>query len=134
MRSPGLCALSGAACAVLLPATVLAEPVSPLGAGQLLQVFAGLGVVLVLIALAAWATRRLNNVRPQGTGRIRIIEGLSVGAREKLLLVEVDEHRVLLAMCPGRIETLHAFGAGAVPSSFDDALAQVTATDRDAAA
>lgn len=107
--------------AVLGPSCAMAAG-SPVGPGQAVQVVAGLAIVLVLIGCAAWATRRLQGLRPQSRGRIRIIEALPVGARERLLLVEVDERRVLLGMCPGRIATLHAFGAGEAPV-FTDALA-----------
>lgn len=128
------------ACLALAAAPqALAAPASPLGAGQVLQVFVGLGVVLALIALAAWASRRLNAFRPQGGGHIRVLEGLSLGAREKLLLVQVDGARVLIGMSPGRIQTLHAFPA-AEPSAekaaatFDEALAGATARAEDTAA
>jgi flagellar protein FliO/FliZ len=85
-----------------------AEAVAP---GQALQVVLGLALVLALIVAAAWLTRRLQAFRPQGRGQIRIVEGLAIGAREKLLLVEVGDERVLLGLCPGRIATLHTFAA-----------------------
>jgi hypothetical protein len=49
------------------------------------------------------------------------VEGLAVGTRDKLLLIEVDGQRVLLGMSPGRIATLHTF-AGEPAPQFDDAL------------
>jgi flagellar protein FliO/FliZ len=110
----------GALCS--LPASALGEGSVP-GAGQALQVFAGLAIVLVLIAAATWGARRLQGFRPQGRGHIRIVEGLAVGAREKLLLIEVDDRRVLLGMCPGRIQTLASFDAGTAADSFDAVLA-----------
>jgi len=113
----------GALCAA--PARALGEGSVP-GAGQALQVFAGLAIVLVLIAAATWGARRLQGFRPQGRGHIRIVEGLAVGAREKLLLIEVEDRRVLLGMCPGRIQTLASFEAGTAPASFDAALAAAT--------
>lgn len=111
-------------------APAAAEPASALGAGQVLQVFVGLGIVLALIALAAWASRRLNTFRPQGANHIRVLEGLSLGAREKLLLVQVDGTRVLLGMSPGRIQALHAFPAEQRAARFDEVLADAgSATD-----
>lgn len=126
-RTSGRAAVCLAALGGTAPAA--AEPASALGAGQVLQVFVGLGIVLALIALAAWASRRLNTFRPQGANHIRVLEGLSLGAREKLLLVQVDGTRVLLGMSPGRIQTLHAFPAEQRTARFDEVLADAaTAT------
>ncbi|MEX2482656.1 MAG: flagellar biosynthetic protein FliO [Gammaproteobacteria bacterium] len=101
----------------------------PVGVGQAMQVFAGLAIVLVLIVAAAWGARRLQRFRPQGRGHIRIVEGLAVGTREKLLLIEVDDQRVLLGMCPGRIQTLARFDTRGGPpaAAFDTVLADVSA-------
>ncbi|MGR8918585.1 MAG: flagellar biosynthetic protein FliO [Gammaproteobacteria bacterium] len=112
----------------LAPAASLAAAPEPLASGQALRVLIGLGLVLALIAAASWAVRRVHGIGPRSGGHIRVVEGLSVGTREKLLLVEVDGERVLLGMCPGRIQTLATLGAGTVePSSpaaaFDQALA-----------
>ncbi|MGE0484883.1 MAG: flagellar biosynthetic protein FliO [Gammaproteobacteria bacterium] len=111
-----------------LPSCCLAAFAAPaaaadgLAAGQALQVFAGLAVVLALIAAASWGARRLQGLRPQGRGRIRILEGLSLGAREKLLLVEVDERRVLIGICPGRMQALASFDGAAPAPAFDTVL------------
>ena len=113
-----------------IPEIAIADAGTALGPGQALQVLAGLGIVLALIAAVAWMTRRLHRFRPQGGGHIHIIEGLSVGAREKLLLVQVGECRVLLGMCPGRIETLHAFRVNEQqPLSFEKAVAEAVSND-----
>ena len=112
----------------------MADPVSPFGSGQALQVIVGLAIVLTLIAAVAWLTRRMHTFRSQGRGHIRVIEGLSVGAREKLLLVQVDGRRVLLSMCPGRIEALHTFPCEEAAVDFEQTLAEVKLEEADAAA
>lgn len=106
---------------VLAPGLCRAGTSAPVGVGQALQVILGLLLVLGMIVAAAWAARRLQAIRPQGSGHIRVIEGMAVGTREKLLLVEVDGNRVLLGLSPGRIATLHTFAATSMPQ-FQDAL------------
>lgn len=111
----------------VLPAVAHAAPA--VGGTQVLQVVVGLGVVLVLIAATAWGARRVQGLRAPGAGRIRVLEGLAVGAREKLLLVEVDGHRVLLGLCPGRIATLAAFDAQPeTPAPFAHTLEEARQT------
>ena len=105
----------------LSPALCAAGTSASVGTGQALQVILGLFLVLGMIMAAAWVARRLQAIRPQGSGHIRIIEGLAVGTRDKLLLIEVDGERVLLGMSPGRIATLHTLGATNAPK-FEDAL------------
>ena len=119
MRHPTAQSLMLAAC--LAPGLCAAGSSATPGFGQALQVILGLLLVLGMIVAAAWGARRLQAIRPQGKGHIRIIEGLAVGTRDKLLLIEVDGHKVLLGMSPGRIATLHTFGADPAPQ-FEDAL------------
>ena len=105
----------------LSPSLCVAGTSAPVAAAQAVQVVVGLCVVLGMIVAAAWVARRLQAIRPQGSGHIRIIEGMALGTRDKLLLVEVDGRRVLLGLSPGRIATLHSFHGAAAPL-FDDAL------------
>ena len=119
MRHPY--AQSALAASALAPGLCAAGGSSPVGMGQALQVIVGLLLVLGMIVAAAWGARRLQAIRPQGRGHIRIVEGLAVGTRDKLLLIEVDGQRVLLGMSPGRISTLHTFASEA-SAPFEDAL------------
>ncbi|GMR21059.1 MAG: flagellar biosynthetic protein FliO [Gammaproteobacteria bacterium] len=83
-------------------------PVSPLGSGYLLQVIGSLGLVVAIIIVGAWILRRTGHLTSTGAGNIVIYESVSLGAREKLLLVQVGEEQLLLGVCPGRIQALHA--------------------------
>ena len=112
---------------LFVPVLSQAAAPEPLAPSQALQVIAGLALVLGLIAAAAWLARRLQAYRLPGRGHIRIVEGLAIGAREKLLLVEVGDKRVLLGLSPGRIQALHTFPAASLPASFEHTLAAVEA-------
>ena len=97
-------------------------------AAQVLQMLIGLAVVLVLIALATFAARRLRTLRPIDGGHIRVVEGLALGAREKLLLVEVDGRRVLLALSPGRIQPVTDYAAAAQTAGAQPEIADFAAS------
>ncbi len=99
--------------AVLMPHAALGAPESvPVGspavdAGSVLQVFLGLVVVLMLIGAVAWLLRHVLRLQPTMSGQLRILGGLSMGARERVVLLKVGETQLLLGVAPGRVHTLH---------------------------
>jgi flagellar protein FliO/FliZ len=113
----------------LLAATPAPEP---LAAANLLQLLFGLIVVLVAIGATAILLRRLGRL-PQGPAAMRVIGGLSLGARERAVLVQVGDKQILLGVAPGRVATLHVLErpvdtGGAAPltaGSFAERLAQL---------
>lgn len=74
---------------------------------QLMQLMLGLLLVIGLIFLMAWLVRRLQQVVPRGGQVIQLLASQSLGARERLLLVEVGGEQLLLGLTPGNITTLH---------------------------
>ncbi|MEW8461479.1 MAG: flagellar biosynthetic protein FliO [Candidatus Thiodiazotropha endolucinida] len=42
-----------------------------------------------------------------GKGMVRVVGGASVGTRERVIVVEVDNQRLLLGVAPGQVRTLH---------------------------
>ncbi len=78
----------------------------PMAAGSLLQLLFGLIVVLVAIGVTALLLRRLGRL-PQGAGTLRVIAGLSLGARERAVLIQVGDKQILLGVAPGRVQALH---------------------------
>ncbi len=111
----------------LMPLTALAEPppapaAGPaLDAGSVLQVFLGLVAVLVLIGGVAWLLRHVLRLQPTMSGQLRILGGLSMGARERVVLLKVGDTQLLLGVAPGRVHTLHV---------LDRPLAESTAETR----
>ena len=85
-------------------APAAAPPVS--GIEVLGQVTLSLILVVVLLLALAWALRRLSRLQPQGAASLRVLGGLSLGARERILLVEADDQRLLVGVSPGGLRTL----------------------------
>lgn len=84
-----------------------APALEPLATGGLLQMLLGLLVVLALIAGLAWMMRRSGALQGGAAGSLRILGGLSMGARERIVLVQVGDKQLLLGVAPGRVQTLH---------------------------
>ena len=101
--------LSLSVAAMGLPAVATATTASPdpLDAGSLLRVFGSLALVLGLILGLMWLLRRSRALVARGGSSLRVLEVVSVGQRERVVLLAVDEQRVLLGVSAGRVEALH---------------------------
>ena len=75
-------------------------------AGNLLHMILGLLVVVLVILAGAWFLRRYGHARTGGQGAIQILGGISLGQRERAVIVQVGETQLLLGVAPGRVQTL----------------------------
>ncbi len=87
-----------------------------------------LAVILLLLALAAWAARRLRGggfARGQGRATpIAILATRAVGPQASLMIVEAEQRRFLVGTGRAGITAIMPLGAGAEP--FDAVLARAT--------
>lgn len=83
----------------------------PMNSGYLLQLVIGLVIVLLCILALAWAAKKVNKFRLINDDSLKILGGLSMGARERVVLLQVGESQLLLGVSPGRINTLHVLDA-----------------------
>ena len=104
---------SGVAVAVESPSTgTIAGPgPEPLG-GALLQTFGGLLLIVLLIFLLGWLVRRYGKLPIAGKGEINVVGGVSLGPRERAVLLQVGDTRLLVGVAPGWVQTLHVLGDG----------------------
>jgi len=80
-----------------------------LSAGSYLQMILGLAFVVLLIFGLAWLLRRMNRLQSVIGGSMKMLGGLSLGQRERALLIQVGETQMLLGVAPGSVRTLHVF-------------------------
>lgn len=80
-----------------------------IGAGEVLQVFVALVVVLLMIAAAAWMMRRFSATGFGRPGALRLLASVSVGQRERIVLVQAGETQMLIGVAQGSVRTLHVF-------------------------
>ena len=94
--------------AVLSPAAALASDaaVPGVGAMSILKVLFGLAVVLGAVVAAGWLARRMSPA-PLGGGWLRVQSGVSVGARERVMLVEIEDTWLIVGVAPGQVSLLH---------------------------
>ena len=107
-------------CALLLPQLWLGQAwaqtpaaarndAGPIGPGEVLQVFVSLLLVLGLIVLVAWLMRRYVTLPAGRSGALRMLAAISVGQRERVVLVQAGETQLLIGIAPGQVRTLHVF-------------------------
>lgn len=77
--------------------------------GELLRVVLSLAAVVALIFVAGWLSRRLQVRGRPGGRRIRCVEAMAVGARDRVLLLDADGKRLLVGVGPGGMRTLHVY-------------------------
>ncbi len=79
----------------------------PIGFGDFAQMFLGLLVVVAAIFAMAWAIRRMGNIQTSVSGALRILGGISLGQRERVIILQVGNKQLLLGVAPGQIKTLY---------------------------
>ncbi|PHV08900.1 flagellar biosynthetic protein FliO [Janthinobacterium sp. BJB412] len=102
-------AAAKAGSAMVLPATALpaAAPAAPSSsAGSLLQTTLALAFVLALLVGLAWLLKRYGPKSMGSSSAVRLVGSLSVGARERILVVEVGEQWIVVGASPGRMNAL----------------------------
>ena len=74
----------------------------------------------------AWLVKRYVQVPGINKGQVQILGGVSLGAREKAVLLHVDGKRLLVGVAPGRVQTLMELGeVGERPDGFAERLEAV---------
>jgi flagellar protein FliO/FliZ len=91
--------------------TGMAQPASPLSAGSLTQLTLSLIAIVALILAISWFLKRLKLAGPRGTGEIAVLEELSVGPKERIVLIRVGESQVLVGVGAGGLVPLTPLAA-----------------------
>lgn len=75
--------------------------------GSIVQMVVGLAVVLAILIGGALLVRRLGKFPAAVDSPLKVITGLSLSPRDRLVVVQVGDKQLLLGLSPGRIQTLH---------------------------
>jgi flagellar protein FliO/FliZ len=90
------------------PRVEIAKPaVRTVSSSDMVNWSMGLLIVLSIFFLCVWGMRKLTVLTVNGTEKMRIVAGLSLGMREKVILLQVGKKQLILGVTPGRIQTLH---------------------------
>ena len=108
--------------AALFPALALAQTAAPasnapgVSSMAILQMLLGLALIIGILFFGAFALRKLNGGKGFGnSGPLRVVGGLMIGPRERIVMIEVGESWIVIGVVPGQIKTLHTLPKGELP-------------------
>jgi flagellar protein FliO/FliZ len=135
MRSYGvvgliaMCLSSVSPAGEVLPAPAVREDV--LTSQSIMQMILGLALVIAVILILAWVLRRVSGLQ-QSHQKMKVISSLSLGTRERAVLIEVGKKQVLLGVAPGRVSLLESFSEPVIPASPESEFAKSLKSSMDA--
>lgn len=83
------------------------ETAAGVSLGTYLQAGFALCLIIGLLLGTAWLARKVSGGKGFGHGGLRVLGGVALGPRERIVLVEVGEQWLVVGIVPGQIRTLH---------------------------
>ncbi|MDH5183025.1 MAG: flagellar biosynthetic protein FliO [Gammaproteobacteria bacterium] len=87
--------------------TKVPDVVEPVSVGGVLQMTIGLFFVVLLIFIISWLVKRVSGFSVYSNPHLKIISGLHVGQKEKILLIQVADKQLVIGVTPYSVRTLH---------------------------
>ena len=95
-----------------------AESAPPtVSSGTYVQAGLALALIVSLLFGAAWLAKKLVGGKKFGQGDMKIVGGVVLGQRERIVLLEVGDQWLVIGIVPGQIRTLHRMEKGATPAA-----------------
>lgn len=98
-------------CAACADARAEAAPLPDAGT-SVVHMLLGLGVVIIVLLGVMHLLKRLGPARLAGSGLMRVVGGVAVGTRERVVVVEVGDTWLVLGVAPGQVRNLHTLPRG----------------------
>lgn len=89
------------------PSQGFTSPLPIISVESMLQLLAGLFVVLAFIILIAWLFKKIGFYPAQRTDLLKIISSASVGQKERIVIAEINDTWLVLGVAPGQVNLLH---------------------------
>jgi len=97
-------------------------PPAAVTTGSVMQIIFSLMLVLAAVALVAWLMKRINLPRRGASSLLKVISGVAVGQRERIVLVEINDTWLIVGVAPGQVSTLHTMDKGRLPEATGHAF------------
>jgi flagellar protein FliO/FliZ len=109
--------------AAIIPTAVPSAATEPaargIGGGGIIQALLGLAFVIGLIFFCGWAAKRFGLRQSGSSAMLKLVSSVSLGQREKVVVVEVGETWLVLGVTPTQVNLLHRMDAQADEPALD---------------
>lgn len=118
--------LAALSAAILSPLALAADaparqayipPAPAVTSGSILQVIFSLLLVLAAVVVVAWVLKRINQPLQGAGNALKVVSGVAVGQRERIVLVEVNDTWLVVGVAPGQVNALHTMPKGHLPAA-----------------
>ncbi len=132
----------GTCCSFVSSVALAAEPAAKAAAkavplatdfSQISSLAVSLVFILCLILLCAWLVKRVSGITHAGSQHLKVLGALSVGNKERALLISAGDKQLLLGVATGSVSLLHVFDEPVVSTTelasekrFANTLKQLT--------
>ncbi len=114
-----------------------AAPSSFNSGAMLGEVMVALLAVLFLIVVLGWVLKRMGQGSFLSTGPMKVVASLSLGTREKVVVLDINGEQILLGITAQQITRLHSFDEAVIaqatqekPVDFSQKLKQFMQKDQ----
>jgi flagellar protein FliO/FliZ len=90
--------------------TGIAPAASPLSVSSLAQLTLSLLAIVALILAISWVLKRTRLAGPRGRGQISVVDEITLGPRERVVLLRVGDSQVLVGIAAAGIVGLTPLG------------------------
>ncbi|MFT3931524.1 MAG: flagellar biosynthetic protein FliO [Spongiibacteraceae bacterium] len=90
-----------------------------------LNLILGLLFLLAIVVAGWWLVQRAGGLQIKSGSGMRIVTAISVGPRERVVLIEIAGEQMLLGVAPGRVNLLHRFEQPVMAASSDDFASKI---------
>lgn len=98
---------------------------APVVAANPMNMILGLLFLLAIVAVGWWLVKRAGGLQINSGSGLKVVAALSVGPRERVVLIELAGEQWLLGVAPGRVNLLHRFEQPVLAASSDDFASKI---------
>jgi len=89
-----------------------------IGASNYIQMLGGLFFIVIFIFTVAWLIKRMGSLNPAQSGNLKVVAGLNVGQREKIIVLQVMDEQLLVGVTQSNIQLLTKLEKPVTDQSF----------------